>query len=84
METADNIMDISTQRTYVPPFHMKQEALSLPRKFLFDLYQEGYTVVDIPTQTDPVLKYVSMQLVRCGVVFSEDELKEKLVKSNVK
>jgi len=81
---------ISTQRTQVhpklrsvppvSPFHMKQEVLSLPRKFLFDLYQEGYTVVDIPTQTDPVLKYVSMQLVRSGVVFSEDELKEKVVK----
>lgn len=79
----------STQRTQVypklrsvppvSPFHMKQEVLSLPRKFLFDLYVAGYLAVEITTQTDPVLKYVSMQLTGCGMEISEDELKEKLV-----
>ena len=56
----------------------KEEA-SLPKKFLFELYEEGYTLVQKNTATDPVFQYVSWQLVRCGVVFSEDELKEAVV-----
>ena len=71
---------ISTQRTHVLPFHMKQEVLSLPRKFLFDLYQMGYKVVEWSTETDPIFKYISWQLAGCGVFFTEHELKEAVVK----
>jgi hypothetical protein len=56
----------------------KEEA-SLPKKFLYELYEEGYTLVEKSTATDPVFQYVSMQLVRSGVVFSGNELKEAVV-----
>ena len=59
---------------------MKQEVLSLPRKFLFDLYQMGYKVVEWSTETDPIFKYISWQLAGCGVFFTEHELKEAVVK----
>lgn len=53
---------------------------SLPQKFLYDLYAEGYTLVEWSTETDPIFKYISWQLAGCGVFFTEHELKEAVVK----
>ncbi len=57
----------------------KEEA-SLSKKFLFELYEEGYVLVVSRTETDPVFTYVSRQLGVNGIDISEYELKEKLVK----